>query len=458
MRRGPGSHQVDRAGRRRHACCYAVQDKDWVTGPGDEPWEVYVVKGDADVLDKAASATYDERTKQGIFRGTLMRFPLEGDVSEQPLAIAAQPGMLVLAREARGMTQADVARAFSEGASTAEPASQGYVSKAEAGRIRVAGERLTAYAAALRYLPELLALDESALGAGVGLVHHRRRASLAAGDLRRTHAVLNLTRIQLQSLLRASGKDLPHRFPEIKVNDFDTPEDAAREVRESWGLGPGPVTCLVGAIEGAGGLVVRRHLAGRELDAVSQRMAFGNPLFLLNYGTPADRERYTLAHEVGHVVMHRMPSDEQERQADQFAGEFLMPARDMLSSLKGGLDLSRLIELKADWRVSMAAIARRAHTLGAISDWRYRQLNVELSTLGYRTAEPTTIASEQAAGVGQLVQELRSSRGLTIAELASITGLHEHEFTDLYLSDRVLRTDTHASAASSPAAAAQPGR
>ena len=357
-------------------------------------------------------------------------------MSEQPLDIAAQPGMLVLARESRGMTQADVARAFSERPAATEPASQGYVSKAEAGRIRVAGERLSAYAAALGYLPELLALDEPVLGAGVGLVHHRRRASLAAGDLHRTHAVLNLTRIQLQSLLHALGRDLPHRFPEIKVDDFDTPEDAAREVRESWGIGPGPVTCLIGAIETAGGLIVRRHLAGRELDAVSQRMACGNPLFLLNYQTPADRERYTLAHEVGHVVMHRMPSDEQERQADQFASEFLMPARDILSSLKGGFDLSRLIELKANWRVSMAAIARRAHTLGAISDWQYRQINVELSTLGYRTAEPNTIAPEQPAPVGQLVRELRSSQGLTITELASITGLLEHEFTDLYLSDR----------------------
>ena len=38
------------------ACCYAVQDKVWVTGPGDEPWEVYVVKADADVLDKAAGS------------------------------------------------------------------------------------------------------------------------------------------------------------------------------------------------------------------------------------------------------------------------------------------------------------------------------------------------------------------------------------------------------------------
>jgi catechol 2,3-dioxygenase-like lactoylglutathione lyase family enzyme len=38
------------------ACCYAVQDKVWVTGPGAEPWEVYVVKGDSDVLEKEAGS------------------------------------------------------------------------------------------------------------------------------------------------------------------------------------------------------------------------------------------------------------------------------------------------------------------------------------------------------------------------------------------------------------------
>lgn len=365
------------------------------------------------------------------------------NLSEHPLAIAANPAMLVLARESRGMTQADVAQAFSDGPGT-EPASQGYVSKAEKGRISVAGERLAAYAAALGYPPELLAMDKEALGAGVGLVHHRRRASLAASDLRRTHAVLNLTRIQLEALLQASGQDLPHRFPEIEVDDFDTPEEAAVEVRKAWNIGPGPITDLIAAIESAGGLVVRRPLAGRELDAVSQQMTTGNPLFLLNYGTPADRERYTLAHEVGHVVMHRMPSDEQERQADEFASEFLMPARDILDALKGGLDLNRLIQLKAEWKVSMAAIVRRAHSLSAITAWRYRQLNVELSTLGYRTVEPTTIESEQPTAVDAIVHELRSSQNLSTIKLATITGLHEREFVDLYLSNRALRTGTHA--------------
>jgi len=38
------------------ACCYAVQDKVWVTGPGAEPWEVYVVKADADVLERTADS------------------------------------------------------------------------------------------------------------------------------------------------------------------------------------------------------------------------------------------------------------------------------------------------------------------------------------------------------------------------------------------------------------------
>src|SRR6266536_1908594 len=37
-------------------CCYALQDKVWVRGPGDEPWEVYVVKGDATSSTRSPTA------------------------------------------------------------------------------------------------------------------------------------------------------------------------------------------------------------------------------------------------------------------------------------------------------------------------------------------------------------------------------------------------------------------
>ena len=49
-RAGPALQESDTA------CCYAVQDKVWVSGPGGESWEVYTVKADADTLTKAGDS------------------------------------------------------------------------------------------------------------------------------------------------------------------------------------------------------------------------------------------------------------------------------------------------------------------------------------------------------------------------------------------------------------------
>jgi catechol 2,3-dioxygenase-like lactoylglutathione lyase family enzyme len=50
------AHGLATTTERDSACCYAVQDKVWVHGPGDEQWEVYVVKADSDVLDEATDS------------------------------------------------------------------------------------------------------------------------------------------------------------------------------------------------------------------------------------------------------------------------------------------------------------------------------------------------------------------------------------------------------------------
>src|SRR5262245_52865498 len=102
---------------------------------------------------------------------------------------SAHPAMLVIARESRAMTQAEVAARMTELAD-GEPVSQAYVSKAEAGRLTVSGPRLDLYAQALRYPVDVLSADSDLHGVGVGLVHHRKRASLGAPALRRIHAEL----------------------------------------------------------------------------------------------------------------------------------------------------------------------------------------------------------------------------------------------------------------------------
>lgn len=343
--------------------------------------------------------------------------------------------MLVMAREARGMTQTEVADAMRKaGAGESVTVSQGYVSKAESGRLAVSDDRLRLYAAALGYPPQLLQLNAQVLGVGVGLVHHRKRASASASALRRLHARLALTRVQVEGLLAIDAEQVGHCFPVVELDDLVRPKDAARRVRKDWGMPVGPVPDMVAALEDAGAAVVVTDLGSDRLDAVSQWDGNQAPLILIGRHAPGDRCRFSLAHELGHLVMHQRPGNgpDQEKEADAFAAEFLMPAADIRSDLTGAIDLARLSRLKQKWRVSMAALLRRAQTLGTITDWHYRSVQVEMSALGYRTQEPAPLSHEHPRRLPDLVAQALAG-GSSIAELASSTQLLPDDFHQLYM-------------------------
>ncbi|GAA3038771.1 hypothetical protein GCM10020000_16270 [Streptomyces olivoverticillatus] len=98
-------------------------------------------------------------------------------VSDQK-ELLADPTMLTLARDSRGWTQSELAERMShvEGSRI----TQGYVSRAEAGRIPVRADRVLLFAAALHFTPEMLCQAADTAGVGIGLIHHRKRASLGA--------------------------------------------------------------------------------------------------------------------------------------------------------------------------------------------------------------------------------------------------------------------------------------
>lgn len=349
----------------------------------------------------------------------------------------AHPGMLVLLRESRGLTQAEVCAAMSKASPMGATAvSQGYVSRAESGRLTVCDDRLEWYAAALGYPQDLLCLDPQAGGVGVGLIHHRKKAALSASVLRQVHAQLALTRLQLQGIMstaRTPGE--ASGFARVPLSTLTTPKDAARQVRKAWGLAPGPVPDVIEAVENAGGLVAVRDLGSDLLDAVSQWGEAGPPLFLVNDRAPGDRCRFSVAHELGHLIMHVEPGagSQQEKQADAFAAELLMPAADIRNAFKGGVDLQRLMELKRTWRVSMSALLRRALDLNALTEWQHRTLVIEMSALGYRTAEPVKIPREQPRTVPALVRTLLNERGLTLEAAAACARLLPEDFQHLYV-------------------------
>ena len=179
---------------------------------------------------------------------------------------------------------------------------------------------------------------------------------------------------------------------------------------------------LTAAVEAAGVVVLSWDLGHRQGDAVSQWLEGHRPVMLLYSAAPGDRLRYSTGHELGHLVMHTEPVERQEQQADMFAGELLMPAA-VIGGELGNLDMPALARLKARWGVSMAALIRRAHDLGAISDYRYKELNIEMSKAGWRSREPVQIPAERPGLLAEAVTQLRG-KGLdnqTIAERAGCT-------------------------------------
>lgn len=185
----------------------------------------------------------------------------------------------------------------------------------------------------------------------------------------------------------------------------------------------GPVRDLTAWIESAGVLVVDQDFSTPRIDGMSQ-WAGDHAIILVNSRMPTDRRRLTLAHELGHLVMHSQHQDEDvEAQANAFAAEFLMPEHVIRPQMRA-LNLGKLLDLKQEWGVSMQALMERAHALGAVSAQERQDFYKRLSRRGWRKQEPgsDTLPPETprlAASVGKALADA----GLTDAEIRELVGV-----------------------------------
>jgi Zn-dependent peptidase ImmA (M78 family) len=113
------------------------------------------------------------------------------------------------------------------------------------------------------------------------------------------------------------------------------------------------------------------------------------PGIFLNDNVPADRQRHTIAHEVGELTILDLPSGrDREDIASRFAGALLVPAEPFAAALTPPITLSDFVPLKHVWGVSISSLIMRAFHLGLIDAKRYRSLFVQLSGRGWRREEP----------------------------------------------------------------------
>ena len=262
----------------------------------------------------------------------------------------------------------------------------------------------------------------------------RKKASVGQRVIERVIAELNVRLGHIRTLLAAVefAPELP--FPQYDVEDFQGDiGQIAENVRRAWYVPRGPLKSLTEYAERAGCMVVHCDMEAAKIDGVSYRIPGLPPMIFLNQNQPADRMRFSLAHELGHLVMHSYPSPSMEQEADQFASALLMPQSDIGPELNG-LTIEKAAYMKPVWRVSMASIIFRASALNRIDRYKAEYLWRQMATRGFRMREPASLdfPHEAPSLMNALIANLTGKMGYSESELATTLHLHYDELAQLY--------------------------
>lgn len=355
------------------------------------------------------------------------------------MATIFNPGMLQVARQLRAMSQ--------EGLAKLANVSQAKLSKIENGLIQP-DESITASLAGALSLP-LSFFSQSERVYGLPLSVHqyfRKRASAGARVLDQLQAELNLRIMHIRRFLQSVDVHAEFELPALDLEDFNnSPTAVADAVRRLWLVPSGPIPSLVDVIERSGCIVVSTQLKSGAVDGVSLRVPGLPALIFINSTQPVDRQRFSLAHELGHLIMHRQPSPTMEEEADEFAAAFLMPRRDIAGDLSGPMTLERLAFLKPIWRSSMGSLLYRAKTLGFISDNQSQYLWRQMSMAGFRKVEPVEISVEQDRPklLNTMLQYHLQTLGYTIEDMSQTLHLLPAELTQIYAMSESVQPRQH---------------
>ena len=184
--------------------------------------------------------------------------------------------------------------------------------------------------------------------------------------------------------------------------------DIAANTRAILGLpSTGAVRNMIRSVERKG--VIIAPLTTKVADSVSDGVTYPGKA-LIGYfpeDKPGDRLRFTIAHELGHLVLHRYrrPKDVSlmEREANEFAGEFLLPESDARAVISPSMMLEDYLYVKSGWGISIGAAVRRAFDLGLIDGDKYKSLYVRMAQRHWIKHEPVEVKTEHPVRLAQML-------------------------------------------------------
>ena len=235
--------------------------------------------------------------------------------------------------------------------------------------------------------------------------------------------------------------NLPSNIEEKDEYTLNDIERIAMNVREYWKLGMGPIDNLISVLQENGIIISKIKVGNNKIDAFSKWVNSTPYVFLSIDKDSAVRSRFDIAHELGHILLHKYISKDDienkvklnqiEKEADEFAGAFLLPAesfsREIFSS-----SLDNLVRLKERWKVSVGCMINRCSNLGLFTDNQVSYLKKQMTYKNYWRREPLddTIQCEIPYLYKQIVELLFENDIITKYDIVENIGINPEEIEE----------------------------
>lgn len=231
----------------------------------------------------------------------------------------------------------------------------------------------------------------------------------------------------------------------FKINNIDEAEYAAEMLRQDWDLGIDPIPSMTELLEEKGVKVIALNLpievSGSK--AFVERPNFQNvPVIVVNEKHNGERQRFTLAHELAHLVLEfvGLSDKDQEKAADRFAGAFLM-AKEIVQSILGAnrtsISLGELVELKKIFKVSIASLVVRCSQIGVLPKTAYHKIFGQIKSLGWNgpeSKEPIPFEPEVPQRIIRLCFRAVSEGAITLSRAAELMNMSVRDLDQMMAS------------------------
>lgn len=223
----------------------------------------------------------------------------------------------------------------------------------------------------------------------------------------------------------------------FKCDSLESAENASNEFRKINGLSNNqPMYDLINTLENIGIIIIKLPNKDNMFDGFDGLSEFvdGIPIIVLcDDIDDGARERFTIAHELGHLLLDTKEGLDEEKICNRFASSLLMPKDSMIyefGNTRNKISIPELLFFKCEYKVSVAATIYRLKEIGIINDYSYRQLCIKISENGWKKDEPYLISKEETHQFEKIVRRLEIDDIISFNKACELLGVISYEYNN----------------------------